>query len=461
LGRIESGNERGKVCRPAAAAAAAFVLLLLGSSFLPSWSASAPPRLLAAARGAFLAASLSLSLAFLFRWGRPSSRRGADRAGAGEFPAATVEGGTFGEGPGPENPEERYRELLARHLCTKRMMQARTAGGVYRALMEGIRDGLGHAGAVMAFLDNEGNLVFPPAPSEGEGGFQGYVVPAVSGSSAFHFPLLDADEPRFFEGPPSGGNEEYRAVSGDGPSLAIPLLHRGWTEDLEGEGEGVRPEDPAPRFRPALIVLRRSPGGREPTRDSADPVLSLLAEAETALETTGLYRRLRSLSVTDGLTGLLNHREFYDRLGREADRAKRYSHNLSVLLLDVDDFKGYNDRYGHPAGDKVLRSIASLLRRSARGTDVVARYGGEEFAVILPESSSTGALLMAERIRSNLAEIDFSPDPERSVRLTASLGIYTSETGEAAVDTLVSMADEALYRAKKDGKNRVILRAGK
>jgi diguanylate cyclase (GGDEF)-like protein len=338
------------------------------------------------------------------------------------------------------------------------MLHARTSGAVYRELVEGIREGLGFTGAVLAYLDQDGGLVFPPAPEGPGAGFPGFTVRRGAGAGSFFLSLLDECEPRFQPGPPTAGREEYEAVCGGGGSLLLPIAHRGWAGD-DGE-EGAAEAGESARFRPALLVLRPAEGGRAVGPGTIPLVLSLLNEAETALEMADMYRKLRALSVTDGLTGLLNHREFYERLDREVDRAKRYAHTLSLLILDVDDFKRYNDRFGHPAGDEALRVLASLLRQSARGTDILARYGGEEFAVILPESSNGGAMLMAERIRSSLAGANLSPIPDEVVHLTVSIGIYTSEAGGTSVDTIVSMADEAAYRAKAEGKNQVILRSG-
>ena len=128
-------------------------------------------------------------------------------------------------------------------------------------------------------------------------------------------------------------------------------------------------------------------------------------------------------------------------------------------MIDVDDFKQFNDRFGHPAGDFALRKIAELLRKCARTTDILARYGGEEFAVILPESTPGGALMVAERIKSEVADHNFIHNAKISVHLTVSIGIYSSEKGEVSEDQMVSFADEASYVAKKSGKNRVVVKA--
>jgi two-component system cell cycle response regulator len=178
-----------------------------------------------------------------------------------------------------------------------------------------------------------------------------------------------------------------------------------------------------------------------------------------ALEVVSLYNNMKLMAITDGLTGLFNHREFYNALRRELERARRYRHPLSLLIIDVDDFKAFNDRFGHLAGDHALRKIADVIRRSARSTDIIARYGGEEFALILPESVPKGALMVAERIKIEMAETNFIRNSSIFVNLTVSIGLYTSEHGDISEDQMVSLADEAAYRAKLEGKNRVVVRA--
>jgi diguanylate cyclase (GGDEF)-like protein len=194
-------------------------------------------------------------------------------------------------------------------------------------------------------------------------------------------------------------------------------------------------------------------------RENAVPISNLVSEAGLALEVVSLYDSMKIMAVTDGLTGLYNHREFYQSLRRELERARRYRHTLSLLMIDVDDFKRFNDHFGHPAGDIALRDISELLRKCARTTDIIARYGGEEFAVILPESTPGGALMVAERIKSEVAAHNFIHNSNDPVHLTVSIGIYSSLNGEASEDQIVSLADEASYIAKKSGKNRVVVKA--
>lgn len=160
--------------------------------------------------------------------------------------------------------------------------------------------------------------------------------------------------------------------------------------------------------------------------------------------------KLEALATTDGLTGLKNHRAFQERLVMEMERARRYGFPLSVVLLDVDHFKGYNDSYGHPAGDAVLRTVAACLQASIREADQVARYGGEEFALILPHTQADAAFLVAERCRR---AIETAAWPTRSV--TASSGVATLAPALTGPADLIVAADQALYRSKREGRNRV------
>jgi diguanylate cyclase (GGDEF)-like protein len=162
------------------------------------------------------------------------------------------------------------------------------------------------------------------------------------------------------------------------------------------------------------------------------------------------------LSYTDDLTGIYNHRFFIEQLAREVERHKRYSTPLSLLMIDIDYFKHYNDTNGHLAGDEVLRGIALLVERGVRQTDIVARYGGEEFSAILTNTGNEGALEIAERVRKNVSDTRFPNEGAQPNKdLTVSVGVATFSSSISTLTDLIREADHALYRAKKGGRNRV------
>ena len=187
-------------------------------------------------------------------------------------------------------------------------------------------------------------------------------------------------------------------------------------------------------------------------------VLSVVAHlAATTVENQLNFERLEREATTDGLTGLSNVRNFKEKLRQELARATRYGRVLSVFLFDIDNFKHYNDRNGHPAGDECLRRTGELLRRSTRTSDLPARYGGEEFVVLLPETDAAGGLAFAEKIRSTIAAHDY---PHREAQplgcVSISGGVASYPRDGADIDALISAADKALYRAKHSGRNRVL-----
>ncbi|HHV61859.1 MAG TPA: diguanylate cyclase [Firmicutes bacterium] len=174
------------------------------------------------------------------------------------------------------------------------------------------------------------------------------------------------------------------------------------------------------------------------------------------VELSRLHRITQELAVTDPVTGLYNYRYFQEHLTQEIERAQRYRRVLSLIMVDIDDFKIYNDTHGHQAGDAVLRAVARLIARSVRGTDIVARYGGEEFVVILIETEKKYAVEVAEKIRSRIASYRFpNEETQPSGILTVSVGVATYPDDAKTKFDLINAADMAMYRSKKEGRNRV------
>lgn len=184
---------------------------------------------------------------------------------------------------------------------------------------------------------------------------------------------------------------------------------------------------------------------------------TLANHAAIAIRNASIHQRAQLMAVTDGLTSLFNHRFFQERLVEEVERCKRYGETgVSLLMIDIDDFKLLNDAYGHTVGDQVLKKIASIIRQESRVSDIVSRYGGEEFSVILPETSKEVGLVFAERLRSRVARQDFSTeDLKLEKRTSLSIGISHFPTDAGSPSQLIELADKALYVAKQSGKNQV------
>jgi diguanylate cyclase (GGDEF)-like protein len=187
------------------------------------------------------------------------------------------------------------------------------------------------------------------------------------------------------------------------------------------------------------------------SQEDLQTALTMANQAAVVIEKARLF----NLATIDGLTGLVVHRHFQAKMEEEFRRAKRYGKHLSYLMTDIDHFKKFNDTWGHQIGDMVLREVAKCVRASVRDTDVAARYGGEEFAVILPETELEGALQFAERLRQKVEEARFA-GPKGDLKVTVSVGVSSIPTHqvETALE-MIKLADDALYIAKDNGRNRV------
>ncbi len=187
--------------------------------------------------------------------------------------------------------------------------------------------------------------------------------------------------------------------------------------------------------------------------EQARTALVLLLEQTDQLDKISVYSDFANF---DGLTGLHNHRYFQEALAREVARAQRLGYPVSLMMIDIDHFKRYNDTYGHPNGDLALKEIAGVLKRSVRTYDLAARYGGEELVLVLPQVSPHRSLPLAERIRSTIAALPFRGATESaSVQLTVSVGVAGLPANAKSTSELVKRADQALYLAKEEGRNRV------
>lgn len=183
----------------------------------------------------------------------------------------------------------------------------------------------------------------------------------------------------------------------------------------------------------------------------------LTTQGARAVVHSQLHDRAREMAITDGLTGLFDHRHFYEQFEVEMLRAGRYGLPLALVLLDVDHFKSYNDRVGHRGGDQVLRRLGALLRETARGADIAARYGGEEFAVILPHTNHADAVAYSERLRRVVEAEPFAEGAgQPGGTLTISVGVASRPEHGGTVESIVEAADGALYQAKAAGRNRVV-----
>ena len=204
-----------------------------------------------------------------------------------------------------------------------------------------------------------------------------------------------------------------------------------------------------------LLALSATAGAAGRIADTLDALEVKKSETDAALgeadrQIAQMRQTLESLTTVDALTGLKNHRAFQEQLDGELGRALRHGHPLSLLLLDIDRFKSYNDSYSHEEGDRALKLFADLLKETLRVSDLPARYGGKEFAIIMPDTDMMGAVVFGERLRQAVASADGLQRP-----LTASIGIATLTPSIFSPAALIAQADRALCHAKGDGRNRV------
>jgi len=222
--------------------------------------------------------------------------------------------------------------------------------------------------------------------------------------------------------------------SGTGMLLAVPML-------VENRILGI------------LIVITDQ---KEEIIDELLKMLSIVAShVAIAIKNATDYEYVKKTAITDGLTGVFNHRYFYERFKRELDWSRHHELPVSLLMIDIDNFKKYNDTYGHVAGDKILKIIAEILKLCTRDEDIIARYGGEEFAVLLMGVGKKVACKIAERIRESIGSGSYMDENENCGPVTVSIGVSGFPEDAKTVGELVNLADKALYTSKENGKNQV------
>jgi diguanylate cyclase (GGDEF)-like protein len=224
---------------------------------------------------------------------------------------------------------------------------------------------------------------------------------------------------------------QYKISSG----LSVPMLSRG-------------------KVIGAMLAHSKTP---RHFNQEAIPLLSLIAnQTAITVDKIRLHDETRQFAFTDELTGLYNRRHFIKLAEREVDRAIRYKNSLAFIMFDLDRFKQVNDTYGHPAGDQVLKTVASLARQELRDIDLIGRYGGEEFVILLPETGRKGARAIAERLRKRIAQTQIDIAQEK-VSITISLGVSILSPDCSNLTDLIAASDQALYIAKETGRNKTIL----
>lgn len=186
------------------------------------------------------------------------------------------------------------------------------------------------------------------------------------------------------------------------------------------------------------------------------PLKIFANECGVALENAKLFKKVQDMSITDALTGVYNRRYFEKKISEEIELARRYKSSLSLCILDIDDFKHYNDTNGHPAGDRCLKKVAEIITQTLRSGDIVFRYGGEEFIILLPATDKNGALIACEKIRANIENYPFENKEKQPLgKLTVSIGVSVYPTDATEKNSLIKIADNNLYKAKYSGKNKI------
>jgi diguanylate cyclase (GGDEF)-like protein len=245
----------------------------------------------------------------------------------------------------------------------------------------------------------------------------------------------------------NGGNSALRCghLLGDGPSVCIPLI-------ANGQAVGTL----AIQFEAAISDAAHPDSTSNELSWHRQLAGSIAEHLAVAIANLSLREALRVQAVRDPLTGLYNRRYMEEFLGRELQRALRHQRPVALMMLDLDHFKRYNDNFGHAAGDQALAAVGDVLLRCVRNEDVACRYGGEEFTVILSECTLEQALKRAEEIRERVSQCRIRNDQQGCGPITVSIGVAAYDETTDRIELLLKFADEALYEAKRAGRNRVM-----
>ncbi len=248
--------------------------------------------------------------------------------------------------------------------------------------------------------------------------------------------------------------EQIRAINADS-QVIVMASHASMDSALDAIRVGAYDYLVKPFDTPELIsaAARRA---LESVAMQKERQLLIASLTKNNRELERLNKFFRDMAIRDGLTGLYNHRYFNEALGQEVERARRYRRCLTVLFIDVDHFKAYNDTHGHQRGDDLLRALATLLTDNTRESDIVARWGGEEFVLMAPETDSAGGRSIAEHLRNAIADHPFHDgDTQPGGAVTVSIGVATIVDGNGTAQDVIFRADNAVYDAKRAGRNAV------
>ena len=329
---------------------------------------------------------------------------------------------------------QRFLELSALHEVSRRLSEASRLGEVLSYVLDGAIGLTGAEAGLVWRLADDGDFFLAAShnlPAERIGALPPNAPDSISRK------ILASGRPMRVPDMQAVGKADW--------PKEVPHLHALIGIPLRSEG----------RAYGSLLVLHRAVDHFQPGHERVLEVMA--AQAAAAIARAEALEEAQMLAITDALTGLYNSRYFKGRLGDEIERAERYGHEVSLLIVDSDALKQVNDRLGHSAGNELLVGLASTIRESVRSTDLVARYGGDEFVVLQPETGIDAAMSTAERIRNAAYAASDMAGVERSV----SVGVATYPKAAATAEALFKTADDALYQAKRSGKNKVVAAASR